>query len=62
MRSTGLSFDKRATEIIDAFNIVVSKQRFPYTEGFPFVLLFHVLMFSLVLVPHQRIGATEGRT
>ena len=62
MRSNGLSFDKRAPDIIDAFNVVISKQRFPCTKGFPFVLFFHVLMFSLVLVPHQRIGATEGRT
>ena len=57
-----LSFDEGATDVIDALNVVVSKQRFPYPEDFAFVLFFHVLMFFLVLVPHQRIGATEGRT
>ena len=58
----GLSFDERATDVIDALNVVVSKQRFPCPEDFAFVLFFHVLMLFLVLVPHQRIGATEGRT
>ena len=58
----GLSFDEGATDVIDALNVVVSKQRFPCPEDFAFVLFFHVLMFFLVLVPHQRIGATEGRT
>ena len=58
----GLSFNKGATNVVDAFNVVVGKQRFPCMEDFCFVLVFHVLMFSLVLVPHQRIGATEGRT
>ena len=58
----GLSFNKGATNVVDAFNVVIGKQRFPYMKGFSFVLVFHVLMFSLVLVPHQTIGATEGRT
>ena len=58
----GLSFDERATDVIDALDVVVSKQRFPYPKDVAFLLFFHVLMLFLVLVPHQRIGATEGRT
>ena len=58
----GLSFDEGATDVIDALDVVVSKQRFPCPEDFAFVLFFHALMLFLVLVPHQRIGAIEGRT